>query len=265
MHNPPLRKRITTGLRLISTAIVIAGGTTPMAAAGTLQVAPIMLEFEQAQVAHTLWLSNSGPHPLRAQVRVQQWQQVDGQEQLQSSTALLASPPMSEIGPGQRQLVRIVREQTAAPTHEQAFRLIVDELPDTRQPDSSDGLQFLLRHSIPVFVLPAGVQAQLSRADKVADTDVSLLQGSWQTQGRNARLTLHNNGASRIRISQLSWLSANGHRVDITPGLLGYVLAGQQMRWTLSLPEALATHGTLHAKLNDDAIAQILQLAGTDR
>lgn len=253
------------GRRRFSAAILAFVGAAGHAGAGNLQVEPILLEFEHTQPAQILWLSNNGTQPLHAQVRIQQWLQADGQEQLLPSNALLASPPMSEIAPGQRQLVRIVREPVAPSAGEQAFRLVVDELPDLAPvPTSAGGLQFLLRHSIPVFVLPAGTQAQRAPAGKAVNTDVGLLQGSWQPQGHSASLTLRNNGAGRIRISQVSWRSANGHRVDIIPGLLGYVLAGQQMRWTLSLPEVLAAHGTLHAKLNDDATAQVLPLAGTD-
>lgn len=265
MCNPPLGRLTGNRRRRFSAAILAFVGAAGHAGAGNLQVEPILLEFEHTQPAQILWLSNNGTQPLRAQVRIHQWQQADGQEQLLPSNALVASPPMSEIAPGQRQLVRIVREQVPPSAREQAFRLIVDELPEPAAPTSAGGLQFLLRHSIPVFVLPAGTRAPQPPAGKAANTDIGLLQGSWRAQGRSASLTLHNNGTGRIRISQVSWLSADGRRVDITPGLLGYVLAGQQMRWTLSLPEALAAHGTLHAKLNDDTSAQALPLAGTDR
>jgi fimbrial chaperone protein len=54
------------------------------------------------------------------------------------------------IPAGQRQLVRLIRNTQIANTTEQAYRLIVDELPNS-QTDVQSGLQLLLKYSIPVF------------------------------------------------------------------------------------------------------------------
>lgn len=225
--------------------------------AGNLQVAPILLEFANTQPSQTLWLTNSGTEALRAQVRVQGWIQQEGQEHLQPSDGLLASPPLMDIAPGQSQLVRIVQPQPGRHTDEQAFRLTIDEVP-TATGSASSSLRFLLRYSIPVFVLPTGATPQLERTGKRLRTDAAQLQGHWQAGNSQATLVLHNHGGQRIRISQLSWIPTSGPAIEITPGLLGYVLAGQQMRWTLPLPGPLPADGFLHARLNDDVDPQAL-------
>ena len=231
--------------------------TSLPSSAGNLQVAPILLEFANSQPSQTLWLTNSGTEALRAQVRVQHWAQQDGQEHQQPSDGLLASPPLMDIGPGQSQLVRIVQPQPGRHADEQAFRLTIDEVP-TATGSASSSLRFLLRYSIPVFVLPTGATPQLERTGKRLHTDATQLQGHWQASNGQARLVLHNHGVQRIRISQLSWIPTSGPAIEITPGLLGYVLAGQQMRWTLPLPGPLPADGFLHARLNDDVDPQAL-------
>lgn len=249
--------RVASLPRLATALLLFALHASSPAWAGDLQAAPILLEFGNGQHSQSLWLTNTGQQPLRAQVRVQQWTQADAQELLHPSDLLLASPPLVDIAPGQRQLVRVVQADPAAHTTEAAFRLIVDELPGSADTPTS-GLQFLLRYSIPVFVLPVGMVPQLERTSAPVPTDVTLLQGSWQQRADRFELTLHNHGVQRIRISQLYWVTPSGQRIELSAGLLGYVLAGQQMRFNLSLSAPLPTTGTLHARLNDDVHSQPL-------
>jgi fimbrial chaperone protein len=234
------------------------------ALAGSLQVTPISLEFAPEEQAQGLWLSNSGTQPIRAQVRVQQWTQADGTEALAATDALVASPPILEIAAGQRQLVRIVRREISPMAQEVSYRLLVDELPVEEAPDAS-GLQFLLRYSVPVFALPTGATPTLAQSGTRPPTDLSALSGSWQAQGESAQLTLRNGGRQRIRISQLTHVAPDGQRTPVVPGLLGYVLAGQQMQWTVSLPVPARTGGTFQAKFNDDQEERPLPLPGTGR
>lgn len=255
-RHPPASR--VAGLRRLATAafalLLIAAGSTH---AGNLQVAPILLEFAHGQHSQTLWLANTGQHPLRAQIRVQQWTQAGQQDVLHSSDALLASPPLIEIAAGHSQLVRLVQAEPGINDREKAFRLIVDELPgdaDTPAP----GLQFLLRYSIPVFVLPPGAVPQLERSGGRLPTDAHHLQGHWTKERGNLSLALHNHGTQRIRISQLRWVTPTGPDIELSPGLLGYVLPGAGVRWTLPLPSPLHGNGTLHARLNDDTDPQAL-------
>src|SRR6476619_5108472 len=94
---------------------LLAGAVATSATAGSLQVSPILLEFGDKDMARELWLSNSGPEPIRAQIRVEAWSQEGGVDTLRPTRELLASPPMAELAPGARQLVRIVRPGTPNP------------------------------------------------------------------------------------------------------------------------------------------------------
>jgi len=248
--------RVASPRWLATTTLALFLAASNHVQAGSLQASPILLEFAHGQNSQTLWLANTGHQPLRAQIRVQEWNQVDQQDVLQPSDALLASPPLTEIPAGQSQLVRVVQATPGTNSQEKAFRLIVDELPGDERKNGT-GLHLLLRYSIPAFVLPPGAVPQLERTGHSL-TDAQLLQGHWKLDGNNAILTLRNSGTQRIRISQLSWAPPSGPRIDLTPGLLGYVLAGAQMRWTLPLSAALPVNGTFYAKLNDDTHPQPL-------
>ena len=233
---------------------------TQAAVAASLQVSPISLEFSPEEQAQGIWLSNTGTVPLRAQVRVQQWSQTDGSDQLAPARDMTASPPMLEIAAGARQLVRIIRLQSTAPAQELSYRLLVDELPDESRQQEDSGLQFLLRYSVPVFVLPQGSEATNAGGKSIPLTDTSTLSAVLHQDRKEPSLAVSNQGRQRVRISQLIHVAANGTRTPLVPGLLGYVLAGQNMQWPLELPASLGGNGVLKAKFNNDVEEQSLPL-----
>ena len=249
-------------------AATLAG--SPAFAAG-LQVTPISLDIPAQEQSQAMFLSNSGRTTLRAQVRVQAWTQSGGTEKLEATREIVASPPIVEIAPGARQMVRIVRLQPAPAAQEKTYRLIIDELPGTdgAQPPAAAGLQFLLRYSVPVFVLPSAAAGSAALAPASAANgamplaDVTRLAASVKASGTDAStLVIVNNGARRAKLSQLAWVDARGQRNILFPGLMGYVLAGQTMEWPLALPmTVLKSGGAFKAKFNDDQEEQTLPLS----
>jgi fimbrial chaperone protein len=247
--------------RLNLWCLFMVGGALAWAAAlqvhaADLQVAPISIQFTESEQSHGLWLTNSGTLPLRAQVRVQGWSQVEESDKLEPSRDLVASPPVAEIPPGERQLVRIVRVERAPPGQERSYRLIVDELPSVGGPAS--GLKLLLRYSIPVFVTP-GVRDATEIGQPSARLETRIRMGE-----RGLELVARNRGSSRVRISGLVHEDTEGHRTVLVPGLLGYVLAGQKVRWPLPPEAAKLPAGYLKARLNSDTNEQVLPLAAPD-
>lgn len=226
--------------------------------AGDLQVAPILIEIAAEEQSQALTLSNTGDTPLRAQIRVMDWRQADGGEDFAPTRLLRASPPIVEIAPHSRQLIRIVRPDNTPPATELAYRLIVDELPDPGKAEVA-GLKLLLRYSIPVFVLPPGVVPVLARTGTIPPTDLSTVSASLG----NGVLDVGNGGAARIRISDVAWLNPDGSTILLKPGLLGYVLAGERMQWPMALPADARPDGSLTAHFNNDPDAQALALDPT--
>lgn len=222
-----------------------------LAQAASLQVSPILVEFTPSDKAKEFWLTNTGSTKIRAQVRVQQWSQLKSQETLIPTKDLIASPLITEIKPGQRQLVRLIKPADVNISQERAFRLLVDELPDNSQQQNNSGLNILLQYSIPIFY-------KSSQTSKINNgvTALDSIQFKY-TQGQFSAKNLSN---SYIRISQLNYVAANGEKTPLIPGLMGYVLAGQAMSWTL--PQKLPDNGSgkFQAVINSDIKEQALPI-----
>lgn len=217
---------------LISSLLLSSG----LAGASGLQVSPISLSLQARENASGLTLSNSGNDKVRAQVRVYQWLQDEKGEQLTPSRGLLASPPMIEINPGERQLIRIIRAK--APPQgtgavEDAYRVLVNELP-IKSDNQTTGLQFALSYSLPVFVQPVGI----------TKTSPQLLWSTHlQPDGKEIKLRVSNSGNGHAQLAGLSFVDTAGNSTAINPGLLGYVLPGATMNWTLKIPPFVLTTG----------------------
>lgn len=224
--------------------------------ASGLQVAPTTLSLQASQNADGIWLSNIGNDVVHAQVRVYHWTQ-DGQgDQLVPSRGLIISPPMLQLMSGDRQLIRIIRT-TPPPigkgSVEDAYRLAIDELPIGTQ--GKPGLKFVLHYSVPIFIEPAD-SASLSPQ----------LQWSLQPGDKGVALQVSNNGNGHAQLAGVSYIDASGHRTEITQGLLGYVLPGSTMRWTLKPPAAVFTAGgVLETMINGEKVTQSLSLADHSR
>lgn len=236
------------GARLALLLLLLTGAGS--AAAAGLQVAPTTVEIPAARQAGGLYLTNTGPDALHAQVRVFRWTQEGGEDRLESATELAVSPPMLEIPAGAEQLVRVVR-LGPAPAAETSFRLVVDELPlEEAGAEDDDGaqLRFVLRYSIPVFLGPQGgaVTAPVLRA-RLGGAAASLY------------LEVHNSGDGRAQLSDLAHVDGGGTRRVVAAGLAGYVLPGRERRWMLP-PGIPAGEGSFQARINGEVESRALAL-----
>lgn len=225
-------------------------GLCAAAGASGLQVAPVGLTFGPGSEAKGLSLSNTSDEPLYAQIRVMHWTQDDGKDQLQPTQALLTSPPMVRLPPGARHLVRVIRTQAASNgVNEEAFRVLVDELPPAKELEET-GVRYVMRYSVPVFV-----QAFTSAPEVTAVA--AGLSWSLVRDGNGVALQVRNAGNTHAQISAPSLLPPGGQPIELSPGLLGYVLPDKTMRWTVDVPAAQLVPGTqLKATINGKQLDQ---------
>lgn len=219
--------------------------------AASLQVAPISVAFSPQEKAKEIWLTNTSERPIRAQTRVLIWSQVAGQDQVNPTRDLVASPSITEIKAGEQQLIRIIRIAPQNIAVEQTYRLLIDELPSSAQADAQTGLQLLLQYSIPVFIQPT---------DSIAMRNGLTLLNQVNFQYQNQQLIVTNNAKSHIRISELTYINPNGERIPLINGLVGYALAGQSMRWDIPESKKILPNGKFEARINSDGLAQMLPI-----
>lgn len=185
-----------------------------------------------------VWLENHGAKPVTLQIRAHDWTQDAGGDHESATQAVVSSPPIATIAPGQRQLVRVIRRGPAA-AGETSYRLLVDELPQPA-PEGGSGvvarLAVQMRYSLPLF-------AYGTAADRLAShlsSAVHLVDGKrW--------IEISNRGSLHARLTDLRIGTGAGARM-IRPGLIGYVLPGATMRW--QLPDDLSPGQPLRVNVN---------------
>ena len=177
-----------------------------------------MVEASADAPAGVLTLTNTSQEPVTLQVRLFRWRQVDGHDVLDPTNDVVASPPLARIPAGGQHLIRVVRVAKQRPTTEEAYRLLVDELPGEAQTVS--GVRLLLRQSIPVF-FGSSARAHPQLAWRI-------VRGS-----AGVELAAANAGDRRQRISELVLKDSGGAVLERKAGLVGYVLAGSEARWAL--------------------------------
>ncbi|WP_431113057.1 fimbrial biogenesis chaperone [Variovorax paradoxus] len=212
-------------LRAFSALAIALSCCVAPASAGSsgLQVSPVTLTIHPEQAADGIWASNAGAGALHAQVRVYRWTQEAGEEQLLPTEEVVVSPPMVRLRPHDRQLVRTIRAgPPPSGDAEQAFRLLIDEIPVASQGEArSDGLKFLLRYSLPIFLAPKEGAAPAQ------------LHWSLLLRAGHPVLQVFNAGGTHAQLADIGYTDINGRRFPLHAGLLGYVLPGATMRWPL--------------------------------
>lgn len=216
-------------------------------AAASLQISPVSITFRAGQGASAITLQNQGDAPVYGQVRAFAWTQRDGEDVLTETTDLVVSPPIIEIGPRATQMIRLILKPGAPAATERSFRLLIDEVP--RGDNAESGVNIRLRYSVPVFAVPAGDPAP------VLAWNVFRQDGNWM-------LRVANGGGLHAQLGATTLRNAAGTEMDVSKGLLGYVLAGQQRTWKLPVAQDARLEGKITVQSVVNARAQSADVAG---
>jgi fimbrial chaperone protein len=227
--------------KLALTALLAAQpvlGALTQAHAAAVVLWPVDPTIAAGQTATALWVENRGNQPVTLQVRSLGWSQAGNEDQYARQDEVVTSPPIANVAPGQRQLIRILRRETGTTAAEHSYRLLIDELPppvDPSKPNvASAQLAVQMRYSIPLFTYDGEVAATPTL---VAHTVV--IDGKRYAEIRNL-------GQRHARLLNLR-IQNGAKEFTVTAGLLGYVLGGSTMRWPL--PDG-APNGTIVVNAN---------------
>lgn len=176
---------------------------------------------------------------MTAQVRVFRWSQDEnGGEILEPTDTVIASPPMIKLEAGAQQQFRVMRVKPSDKQAEEAYRLIVDELP---APDlkPQKGIQLVMRYSLPLFVnVQNNTEPKLQwRAEKAAN-------------GKTV-LVAENTGNAHAQLSNITFQTTSAKdALTLASGLAGYVLSGNTWKRELEVSPASLNPGRLNATVN---------------
>lgn len=174
------------------------------------QVRPVRLELGSRTPASQLVVHNPTARTLLLQAEAFDWSQDERQDRLEPTQALIINPPIFELPPGASQVVRVGLRKAVESGVERSHRIWLSQVPT---PQDGDGVQMLLRVSLPVFVTGLATPPA---------------QPSWQRQGDT--LELHNTGGRYLQVRALQLRSDSGETASFG---LCYALPGRQCRWPL--------------------------------
>ena len=194
-------------------------GAASRALAGSVELSPITLQMVSKERTTTLRIRNTEAQPITLQLRAVDWTQADGEDVYTPSQTLAVSPPVFTLQPGETQTVRVVVEGVNAIKTEKAYRLILDQIPESRLKGDA-GVVVPIRVLLPVFLTPSAA---------------SRPQLSWKLNASPSGgvLTASNTGDAHERLVGLK-VTSGATEVAADQGLSGYVLAGASRTWPLS-------------------------------
>lgn len=216
-------------------------------AAATILLWPIDPWLSAETKATELWIQNQGNSATTMQVRIVRWKQEGGYERYSAQQDVVASPPIVTIGKGSKQLIRLIKQGTVPMGVEQAYRIIVDEIPQPdAKADPAIGLKLQMRYSIPLFVYGQGIPT-IKEGAHHALVDTKNLSWRVAQEGGQPVLEVRNQGDVHVRLSQVA-LEQGGQKRTIAEGLLGYVLPHSARSW--SVPAGVRQPNQMSAQIN---------------
>jgi fimbrial chaperone protein len=194
-------------------ALTAAAGSTP-AAAGTLQVNPVLVEIGAARRTGAVTVRNVENVPVTIRAYPMAWRQEGGEDHYDETSAIIVSPPVFTIPPGGTQIVRV--GQRGAPGAPKPYRLIIEEVPEAAPPGG--GIRVALRLNLPLYAsLAPGAPADL-RWSAARQPD-----GHLAVEARNT-------GAGWVRVD--AGIAQAGTGIRFEDGFaFGTVLPGGVRRW----------------------------------
>jgi fimbrial chaperone protein len=230
--------------------LALSAPSTSAFAQASLLVWPIDPVIRADRGAGALWLENKGKSVAVIQIRIFAWSQQNGDDAYSEQSPVTVSPPMAQIAPGGRQMVRLMSPQGSRAPAETAYRIIVDEIPARviEEPVAGGsspgkaGVRFQMRYTIPLFVYGAG-------SSPSAQQGAASLRCALEERDGRKVLTIRNASPLHVRLVDLRSDGASGP-LSLPDGQLSYVLAGASRSW--ALPAGATGREPVSALVNDN-------------
>jgi fimbrial chaperone protein len=213
----------------------------PVAAlAGSFNVMPVKLFFNDPGAAKVLRITNDGTGTIPVQVIAKRWSQDAGGAPVYEDTDdLVFFPALLELNPGQQRLVRVGYQGPAAGAAERTYRLFLEEIPSAE--GVTRGLNMTLRLGVPVFVAPT------------RDLEEAVIDGP-SLAGGVLTVPVANRGNRHVVVGRITATGRDGEGTArfTQTGRGWYVLPGVRRGFTLEVP-ADACAGSREIEIEVDA------------
>ena len=187
--------------------------------AGSLRVGPTRIDLSPRHPVAVLEVQNTADTDTLTQVDTLKWTQSTGDESLEPTAELLATPLIMTLAPGETQKVRVGLREPVRVGAEQSYRVIVGEVTPTFV--ASAGLRFAVRISVPVF----------ASSNEPTSTAIAAPPAlSWSAHPGNQgceKVSITNASQRHDHVMRAVLLAANGE-VLWESGAPEYVLAGSR-------------------------------------
>ncbi len=185
------------------------------ALAGSFTVTPVRIDFPPLRRAASIEVQNTGESPAQLQAERFRWTRDNGgDDELAPTEDFVVTPPIMQLAPGQKQIVRLLLLGPPDPKRELAYRLILQETLVGDPPPNT--VATVLRISLPVFVAAPNTQPELA---------FSLVREAAQW-----RITADNKGNAHGFI--VASRTSDGDKLPVD----GYLLPGERRSWLIAAP-----------------------------
>lgn len=220
--------------------VIIASYIVSISASAAINIAlwPINQHINSSDSSSILWIKNAGDDNAGISVRVLAWHQKAGNNYFSDQDDINIVPPILGIMPDDKAFVRFFVSPSAHRVTEQAYRIIIDEVPHLTK-GGQDKVALRMRYVLPLFV--SGSQTPLSWQQKGDNLPAHYPEVTWHISTRQGPKTIvfHNIGPVHARLSDITLGGEQKGKaaIQLHPGLLGYVLPGATL--TMPLPASV--------------------------
>ncbi len=231
-------------VRSMSVALASLLASSMPALAGSFSVSPVRLALSAKQPVASVVVRNDGSEPSVVQLEVVGWAQSSTEDVYDSTTELLATPPIFTVPPGGSRVVRIGLRRPPDPSRELTYRLFMQELPPPMTAEFR-GMRMTLRIGVPVFV---------------AANAKSKPELKWRTAAAadgKIKLSLANSGNEHVKIADVELTANDGTHSTGVQRVSTYVLPGQSREWLMQMNGPVAAGATIRIKAHTDTSTEL--------
>ena len=215
----------------------------------SLSITPMRLELSAQEKIAVLKLTNVSDEPIVLQMEVKEWQQNNEENVYTSTKDIIVAPPMTKIGPQERQIIRLSARNNNVSNQEAAYRLFLNEI--AQSPTiSKPGIQTILSMSLPLFIKPK---------------EPVTLHPIWSVSrvGKHElKINLLNKSNVHLKVTKIKIQAKNESKPIVEKDVLDYILPSKNKGWTFALPASFKNNEIkVSADTDQGELSEILQLS----